>query len=93
MSKFVSMIHFYNTIDAAKLKLYDMISLEEERGRPYYVDNDFFENKYIHNFSGTYYCIKERDVTEFVKYSETDTKEKKQNNIIYFSNYKNLNNY
>ncbi len=38
------MIHFFNDIEIAKLKLYDMISLEEERERPYYVDNDFFKN-------------------------------------------------
>ena len=37
----------FKTLDSAKLKLYDMVSLEEERERPYYVDNDFFK-KQIH---------------------------------------------
>ena len=33
----------------AKIALYNMVSLEEERGRTYYVDNDFFKNKYAYN--------------------------------------------
>ena len=39
-------LDIYNNLDSAKLKLYDMIQLEETRERPYYVDNDFFDNKY-----------------------------------------------
>lgn len=39
----------FDNIDVAKISLYNIVSLEEERGRPYYVDNDFFDNKYIYN--------------------------------------------
>ena len=39
-------IHTFKDIVATKIKLYDIINLEENRGRPYYVDNDFFNNKY-----------------------------------------------
>lgn len=82
------MIHIFNTIEAAQLKLLDMIQLEEERQRPYFVDNDFFNNKY--NFLGklTYYCIKEREVTEWKTYSKEESKEENKNKILYFSNYK-----
>lgn len=37
----------YKSIEGAKAKLYDIINLEIERKRPFFVDNDFFENKYI----------------------------------------------
>jgi len=87
------MIHFYDTIEGAKLKLYDMITTEEERCRPYFVDNDFFNNKYVCNFNVTYYCIKERDVTEFINYSEENSKEEINNNIVFFNDYKNIYNY
>ncbi len=84
------MIHFFNDITSAKLKLYDMISLEEERGRPYFVDNDFFKNKYAYCVKLKYFCIKERDVSDFTKYSEKETLKKKDNNIIYFQNFKKI---
>lgn len=82
------MIHFYDNIFSAKQALLQMVQLEEERGRPYFVDNDFFNNKYSCNLNLKYYCIKVRDVSEFEKYSEEKikTKEKKENNVIYFEN-------
>lgn len=83
------MIHFYNNILSAKQKLYEMIQLEEERGRPYFVDNDFFDNKYPCNLNLKYYCIKEREVSEFLKYSEEEHITKEKNKIVYFQNYKN----
>ena len=39
-------LHNYKTFNDAYVHLLDMISLEEERGRQYYVDNSFFKNKY-----------------------------------------------
>lgn len=83
------MIHIYNNITDTKLKLYDMISLEEERGRPYFVDNDFFNNKYAYCSDLKYFCIKEREVSEFKKYSEEKSNKKENNKIIYFQNFKN----
>lgn len=79
----------FNNITSAKLKLYDMISLEEKRGRPYFVDNDFFNNKYSCNLNLKYFCIKERDVSEFTVYSEKKQRAKDKDKIIYFQNYKN----
>lgn len=82
------LIHFFNNITDAKLKLYDMISLEEERGRPYFVDNDFFENKYSCNLNLKYFCIKEREISEFKTYSEEKTSELEKNKIIFLTNFK-----
>ena len=80
------MLQIFNDIDLAKIKLFDMISLEEQRNRPYFVDNDFYDNKYNISIELKYFCIKEREVTEWEKYSEE--KEIEQNNIIYFNNFK-----
>lgn len=80
------MLQIFNDIDLAKIKLFDMISLEEQRNRPYFVDNDFYDNKYNISIKLKYFCIKEREVTEWEKYSEE--KEIEQNNIIYFNNFR-----
>lgn len=69
----------YSDLISAKLKLYDMISLEKERNRPFYVYNDFFENDYPSTVHGKFFCIKERTVSDWETYSEEDTK----NNIIF----------
>lgn len=82
------LIHFFDNITDAKLKLYDMISLEEERGRPYFVDNDFFDNKYSCNLNLKYFCIKEREISEFKTYSEEKSNELEKNKILYFQNFK-----
>ena len=82
------MIHFYDNILSAKQKLYDMIQLDEDRGRAYFVDNDFFFNKYTCNLNLKYYCIKERDVSEFTNYSEQKNDTNEKDKIIYFQNYK-----
>ena len=82
------MIHFYDNILSAKQKLYDMIQLDEDRGRAYFIDNDFFFNKYTCNLNLKYYCIKERDVSEFTNYSEQKDNLNEKNKIIYFQNYK-----
>ena len=84
------MIHFFNNIMDAKLKLYDIIRIEEESNRPYYIDNDFFDNKY--NFISDLYYLKilVRDVTDWEKYSEEESKESKKNHnkIIFMQDYK-----
>ena len=70
----------YKTIASAKLKLYDIISLEIERKRPFFVDNDFFENKYTLGSELFYISILERDVKEWKRFSELDTT---KNNLLY----------
>ena len=82
------MIYIYNNIESAKLKLYQMTQLEEERQRPYFVDNDFFRNKYNMVGKLKYFCIKEREVSEWENYSEEKSKKEFDNKILYFCNYK-----
>lgn len=66
------------------MKLYDMISLEKERNRAYYVDNDFFDNVYPYILTHCkYFCIKERNVSEWEKVGRQTNQ--KKNNIIYFN--------
>lgn len=70
---------FYS-FEEAKYKLFDMISLEKERNRAYYVDNDFFENVFPPNLQNLkYFCIKERNCSAWSKVSND-----RKNNIIYF---------
>lgn len=78
------MIHIYNNIESAKMKLYDIITIEEQRQRPYFVDNDFFNNKYSNSAKLKYLCIKSREITEWETYSKEETKDK-NNKIIYFN--------
>ncbi len=82
------MIHIFNNIYSAKQKLYEMILLEEERQRPYFVDNDFYKNKYNTTIKLKYFCIKEREVTDWQKYSKDNISNDKNNNILYLNNYK-----
>lgn len=82
------MIHIYNNIDSAKIKLYDMIKLEEDRQRPYFVDNDFFNNKYNISTKLKYFSIREREVTEWKQYSEEKSCNEESNKILYLHNYK-----
>lgn len=79
-------IHTYDNINNAKIDLYNMIEFEKKRNRPYYVDNDFFNNEYSSNVIGKYFCIKQRKVSEFKKYSELKSSYK-NNNIVKFKNF------
>ena len=81
-------LHTFKNIDSAKAKLFEMISLEGERERPYFVDNDFFDNKYSYAGRLKYFCIKEREITEWNKYSEEKTNIENRNKIIYINNFK-----
>lgn len=81
------MVHVYNNLTQCKVVLYNIISDYEERGREYFVDNDFFNNKYSNSLRGTYFCIKVRDVSEYKKYSEVESTEEENKKIIYFQEY------
>lgn len=80
----------YDSLEQAKIELYEMVNLCEERSRPYYVDNDFFNNKYNLATKLRYFCLKEREVTEWEKYSEENSKKNVYNNsnIIFFRDIK-----
>ena len=68
----------YNNLFEAKQKLYEMINLERERRRPYYVFNDFYENEYPASLNCKIFCLKEREITDWKNYSE---KEKQKKNL------------
>lgn len=74
-------LNTYSDFISAKFHLYDIINTEEERNRIYYVDNNFFNNKYNSNINGKYFCIKERNVSEWKKVNKV---EDFQNNILLF---------
>ena len=76
----------YKTIESAKIKLYDIVNLEVERKRPFFVDNDFFENKYNLGSNLFYMCILEREVEDWHKYSNEKEKKCNKNKIIYLYN-------
>lgn len=76
------MIHFFNNLESAKFKVYEIILSEEERGRPYFVDNDYFDNKYSLVGNLKYICIKERDVSNWSNYSEYS---KDNKNLFYLN--------
>lgn len=75
----------FSNVELAKNKIYEMIQLEEQRKRIYFVDNDFFENKYpIGLQSSKYFCIQEREVYEWKKYEKHKEISKEKNNILIF---------
>ena len=75
----------YSDILKAKNAIDNIVSLEEKGLRPYYVDNNFFNNKHILVGTLKYMCIQERDVTEWRKYSEIKNNKNADNKIIYFN--------
>lgn len=76
----------FKSFAEALSSLENMINLERERNRPYYVFNDFFENEYPASINGKTYCIKERTVTEWQKYSHYGNLGKYSNNVYQFPN-------
>ena len=46
----------------------------------YNVDNDFYDNKYPPNMYGKYFCIMERNVTQWKKYESVSDKSKNLKN-------------
>ena len=81
-------LHNYKTFNDAYVHLLDMISLEEERGRQYYVDNSFFKNKYQYVGKLKYFKIFVRDVSEWFDYDFYNKENfKNDTNLIYFNNF------
>ena len=78
----------YKTLQNAKNRLYDIISLEEERERIYYVDNDFFKNKHTLVGRLKYFRIDCREVSNWVPYSETKEMELFDRKILSFTEIK-----
>lgn len=80
-------ISSYNNINEAKEALYIMTNYEEKRRHFYFVDNDFFENKYPCLSTSEYFSIQVREVSEWEKFSEQSNLTNK-NNILYFHKFK-----
>lgn len=78
----------YNSIMEARNAIDIIVGLEEERRRPYYVDNDFFNNKYNNISNLKYICLKVREVTEWSTYSEEEIIKESYNKILYINNFK-----
>ena len=78
----------YKSLMEARKVVNEMVQLEEERHRPYYVDNDFFENKYSHISNLKYICLQVREVSEWSKYSEEKAIQNNLDKILYLSNFK-----
>ena len=77
---YVSFSYIYHNFEDALVALNNMVILEIERGRFFYVDNDFYDNKYPPNMYGKYFCIMERNVTQWEKYESVSAKSKNSKN-------------
>lgn len=81
-------LHTFDNLEVAKIKLYDIISLEQERNRPYYVHNDFYENEYPPTVGCKIFCIKKRTISDWEIYSQLEEQLKhnseEHNNVILF---------
>lgn len=66
----------YSTFDSAKQALLIMTQDFAERNRVFYIDNEFYENKFPLGLQGcTYYQIQEREVFDWEKYNIKNTNE------------------
>ena len=77
----------YSSFSEALVALNVMVDYEEELNHFYYVDNDFFNNRYPPNMYGKYFCIQERTVTKWSKYESIVANKKQKNssdNILFF---------
>ena len=77
----------YPDIISAKKCVQRLVDSEEERNRMYFVDNDYFYNKYCHAGNLKYMCIQVREVTKWEKYCEQVSEKTNTDNIIYMHNY------
>lgn len=76
----------FKTFQEAMSSLNNMIDLERERNRPYYVLNDFYDNEYPCSLGGKVYCVKERTVSDWENYSSEHKFNNYYNNVYQFPN-------
>lgn len=77
----------YKNIYDAKDALNNILKLYNNRRKIFFVDNDYFENIYPNSVSGDYYCIKERDVSEWIDYREFNINNNENNKILEFNRF------
>lgn len=83
------MLDIYNNDISAKLRINELVSYWEEKGYQYYIDNDYYDNKYPLILNNCFYCsIKVREVSDWKNYSEEKESCKNKSNIIFFNNFK-----
>ena len=86
-------IDCYDDLIQTKIRLNELIALEKERNRPYYVHNDFYKNEYPAMLNCKIFCIKQRTITDWEIYSEEKEKQQEEennipkNNIVLFQKY------
>lgn len=75
----------YPTFSSAKMALMNIISDFDYRKKIYYIDNDFFDNKYPVGLPNSrYYQIQEREVTEWKEAREYENYSKEKCKILKF---------
>lgn len=83
------MIDIYTDYITAKVRINELISYWEQKGYQYYIDNDYYENKYPLILNNCFYCsIKVREVSEWYNYEEHTNSIKNNSNIIFLNNFK-----
>lgn len=61
----------FNSVDQAINAIYNIVSAYDNKRHMFYVDNDFFNNKYPLIFNNCHYIqLQEREVSEWVVYSK-----------------------
>lgn len=83
------MIDIYKDNNSAKIRINELVAYWEDKGYQYYIDNDYYENKYPLMLNNCFYCsIKVREVSEWLNYSEDKEDVKNNSKIIFFNNFK-----
>lgn len=76
-------LNTFDNIEKAKTELFTLINQDEKRNKIYYIDNDFFENKYTVGLNAQkYYRIIKRKITEWETYKSARESNKTNNNKI-----------
>lgn len=83
------MIDTYKDYISAKIRINELVTYWEENGYQFFIDNDYYENKYPLMLSNCFYCsIKVREVSEWQDYSEVKENIQNNSNVIFFNNFK-----
>ena len=74
-------VDYYHNPISAELRVRELVNEWERKGLHYYIDNDFFENKFSSNEKHLFYCcIKVRDVGYWGNYYSNDLNKSNSHN-------------